>query len=173
MSAEQWISFQQAVKIVRVRLNASIGRAEAVVRAARASGEVRSRPNRDADVVLLTADDGIVGMSLRPGAKHRMEEFTTVVPLSSRSDLLDWLDRQGPQPKPKPAETKRPQDKRQRARLAIKARWPNGAPDRTALPNKLFCAEVNKQLKADCEKLGIAHTDADSTTILRAAGRRG
>jgi hypothetical protein len=66
--------------LVRGHLDASIGRSEAVARAAIASGEVRLN-----ETPLLMADDGLVGMDMRHSAS-----------LYSKNDLLDWLERNHP-----------------------------------------------------------------------------
>jgi hypothetical protein len=113
--SERWLTFREAVEIVRVHLGVGIGRAEARTNAARASGEVRFQ--NPADPVLLMADDGLVGMDMRPGAqdkagvtadgkliKHRI--ISTSAFQISKDDLLDWLGRQqSPDQKPdsKPA----------------------------------------------------------------------
>ena len=60
--SEQWLTFADAIEVVRQHIGCTIGRAEATLRAARASGEVRFQ-NPDNPVRLL-ADDGIV--DLRP-----------------------------------------------------------------------------------------------------------
>jgi hypothetical protein len=90
MPPEQWLSSQQAVEIARNHVKSSIGRAQAIVRDALASGEVRT--HRPAAPVLLTADDGIVGMDMRPGWLKATESPQLI----NRDDLLDWLDRNHP-----------------------------------------------------------------------------
>jgi hypothetical protein len=101
--SEQWLTFREAVEIVRAHLGASIGRSEAVTNAARASGEVRFQ--NPADPVLLLADDGLVGMSLRPGGQDKAgiaangrptmhRAASTDMSQISKDDLLDWLRRQ-------------------------------------------------------------------------------
>jgi hypothetical protein len=101
---ERWLTFREAVELVRAHMNASVGRAEAVVKAARASGEVRSDLSRGRDgFLLLTADDGVVDMNMRPGALDK----NGVVPklILSKDDLTDWLSRQPPEKKPAPPST--------------------------------------------------------------------
>lgn len=88
MANERWLSFDDAVEIIRAHLDASIGRSQKVMRAARASGEIRSD---DADLLVLTADDGVVGMDLRPGAKKQNDVRF------SHDDLMDWLKRNAPE----------------------------------------------------------------------------
>jgi hypothetical protein len=88
-AAKPWLSFREAVEIVQARLDASIGRSEALVRAAQTSGEVRARvaginDSRPGEAVLLLHDDGILGVG-----------HATAIRLSE-NDLLDWLDRQQP-----------------------------------------------------------------------------
>jgi hypothetical protein len=103
--SEQWLTFQEALATVRTHIAGSIGRSEAVLKAARASGEVRFR--NPADPVLLMADDGIVGMSMRPGALEKTgvtsdgkvithQMTTNERNRISREDLLEWLNREHP-----------------------------------------------------------------------------
>ena len=90
MSDEQWISFRDAAELIRSRLNASIGRAEAILRSAHQSGEVRSY---QADVLFFN-DDGVLSGLGRPKSVSEERRF-------SETDLLDWLDRQDVEPAPK------------------------------------------------------------------------
>jgi hypothetical protein len=102
----EWLTFQEAVEIVKAQLGGAIGRAEFMVRAARTSGEVRF--SNSADPVLLMADDGLVGMDMRPGAQEkggiardgkRVVHTLSTAPTGdciSKEDLLDWLGRQYP-----------------------------------------------------------------------------
>jgi hypothetical protein len=107
--SEEWLTFGEAVEIARMHLGASIGRSQAVINAARASGEVRV--HNPANPTLLMADDGVVGMGMRPGAQHkagvtadgkmivRSTVSTSTCHINS-DDLLDWLSRQHPEKKP-------------------------------------------------------------------------
>jgi hypothetical protein len=168
MTKETWISFTEAVQLVRDRFNAgSIGRAEALVRSALASGEVRI----ERLPVLLGADDGLTNFDLRPGAykvgppPKRMSE----------ADLLDWLRRNVPTTAvkavtPKQREASRPL--RDRAEQIIKILWPDGAPPATMLLNGPLVQQVCDWHKADCKKRQIKHVDLMRDTILRAAGRK-
>jgi hypothetical protein len=104
--SDRWLTFGEAVEIVRKNLGgASTGRSEAVTNAARASGEVRfQNPDRP---VLLMADDGIVGMDMRPGAQNKGGVTSDGKPITHRpvntmyqiseGDLLDWLGRHHPE----------------------------------------------------------------------------
>ena len=160
MADDQWLSAQKAIEIIRRRIDTSIGRAEAILQRARASGEVRAEPS------LLMADDGVVGMYMRPGNPNA-ERYQ---PRISEADFLDWLTR-----REEPQETKAPkrsQGKRDRAREAIAAKWPAGIPDAHKLPNDILCREVNDWVKADCKKQSIPPVDFSNDTILRAAGRK-
>jgi hypothetical protein len=101
-----WLSFHESVGLIRERTGSSIGRAQALVRAATASGEVRSRAADHGAVrpVVLTADDGITDM--RPGAYRGAVSAGGQLLVSddeslerrhiSRDDLLDWLNRTHP-----------------------------------------------------------------------------
>ena len=94
MTAERWLSFQQAVQVAIHHGGISIGRAEHLVRSAKASGEVRIK--KYYDPVLLTAEDGIVGMDLRPGAMKVTadgKELLRGIDQLDGDDLRDWLRR--------------------------------------------------------------------------------
>jgi hypothetical protein len=103
--SERWLTIEEAREAIKLRLETSAGRAEAVLETARKSGEVRfSNP---ADPVLLMADDGLVGMDMRPGAQNKggvdRDGKPTFHRLAARNsdciskeDLLDWLDRNHP-----------------------------------------------------------------------------
>jgi hypothetical protein len=103
--SERWLQVSEAIDVIRLRVEGSIGRAQGILKAARTSNEVRVI----AGPVLLLADDGLVGMNLRPGAQHKVgigpdgKPVTHTVPAIvpdtstiSEDDLLDWLDRQHP-----------------------------------------------------------------------------
>jgi hypothetical protein len=64
------------------------------------------------------------------------------------------------------------QNKRTRAKQAITALWPAGAPPAAALPPGVLCAKVSDWLKADCETHHLPRLDISDDTILRAAGRK-
>jgi hypothetical protein len=176
-----WLPFDGLVKIVLARVRISVGAAEGTVRKALASGDVR--PHRAAGPVLLTYDDGLLDMNLRPGATNKGGvspdgKLLVQPPVERRhysvDDFLYWLRLNPPQAEPATKQTKsvakpKKQGKGERAKQAIKARWPDGIPDATRLPNKFFCPEVRKWLRADCKRLGIPFSDMDNKTILRAA----
>jgi hypothetical protein len=181
--SEQWLTFREAVEIVRAHLGASIGRSEAVMNKARASGEVRFR--NATDPVLLLADDGLVGMNLRPGALGKagisadgkaVTHRTTSANVSriSKDDLLDWLGRHHPDkvaPKLEPVKP-RAQIKRSRVQTALKELWKNEPPEQSVLPNSLLCKTVQDWLKHDSKNQGVPALGISDDTILRAAGRK-
>ena len=78
MSKEQWFRPHEAAALVRQHRGGSIGRSEELVRAAIASGEVR------------TIEKGVQDFSLRPGP------ITKKILFSNKDDLVDWLSRQAP-----------------------------------------------------------------------------
>jgi hypothetical protein len=174
--SEQWITFEEAVDIVRAHLGASIGRSQAMTNAARASGEVRFQ--NLADPVLLLADDGLVGMSLRPGSMNcsgvtadgrSIIHRATSANMSqvSKDDLLDWLSRQQfPDQKPdsKPAVRRTPPEQA-RALKAMKAIY-GRIPPQNEVSNPVLEHAVNKYLKQE----GLKAVKKDA--IQRAAGRR-
>ncbi|MGB9392840.1 MAG: hypothetical protein WCB70_23000 [Xanthobacteraceae bacterium] len=67
---------------------------------------------------------------------------------------------------------KRARNKRDRARRAIDALWPHGAPDQSTLENGSLCSQVSDWLKRESERQGIQHVAISDDTILRAAGRK-
>jgi hypothetical protein len=150
---EQWISFSEAAQLVRVHIRSSIGRAEAIVRTALSSGEVRS----GYDGALLLADDGL--MDMRP------DRF-------SKDDLLDWLDRHLSATPSQPTGRNRAQDIRDRAKEAIDALWPQGPPSRADLSSKTLCDQVRYWVATECRKRGLHPMKPSDDTILRAAGRK-
>jgi hypothetical protein len=177
--SKEWLTFTEAVEIVRAHLDASVGRAEAGTNAARASGEVRFQ--NPADPVLLMADDGLVGMDMRPGAQNKdgvtadgklivHGTISTSMFQINKDDLLDWLSRQAPSKSelPKP----RTQAKRTRVRDAIEALWPNGIPGQSVLPHHLLCIKVQDWLKNDSKNQGVPAQVISDDTILRAVDRR-
>jgi hypothetical protein len=102
MSSEIWLTTSEASNLIQTRLQTTPGRSEAILRAARASGEVRKLPGP----VLLLADDGLVGMDLGTrkvgidvDGKPVVHNLRPDVDRISELDLLDWLDRTHPAPK--------------------------------------------------------------------------
>jgi hypothetical protein len=179
--SEEWITFSEAVEIVRAHLGSSVGRSEAVTNAARASGEVRFQ--NPAAPVLLLADDGIVGMSLRPGAHDKAGVTADGKPIMHRTistsmfqinkdDLLEWIGRHHTEAAPKPKSRPRKQIKRSRVASAIQALWPNGPLEQSVLPNALLCIKVQDWLKDDSKSQGVPAQVISDDTILRAAGRK-
>jgi hypothetical protein len=168
--ADEWCSFQELVNIVRRRLNASIGRSEAIVIAALASGEVRKPKPKPA---IIGPDDGLVDFDMRPGTYTGQIQIRPY----SKEDFLDWLDRHHPEitevtEVAEATPVARAQSKRLRAQQAVEALWPKELPGSETLPNKSLCQLVNKWLMDDCKKHGIPPLDIGNDTILRAAGRK-
>ena len=150
----------EAVALVKQHRPGSIGRAEALVKAAVSSGEVRSR------------ERGIEDYSL---GRRRVVKISVV----SKDDLLDWLERHEPRSAPaNPAQAATPKRRkattpvRDRAEQAINALWPDGPPSITVLLNGPLCTEVCNWIKTDCEKHGVPYVGPSNDTILRAAGRK-
>lgn len=155
MPDDRSITFGEAVKIITDERGGSVGHAEALVRRALQSGEVRP----DWRSILLTADDGVVGMHLRSGATR-----------FSRSDFVDWLDRSVPAALKQTAAPSG--NKRTRATEAIASLWTNGVPSQALLPNDLLCTQVIDWLKSDCAARDLPFANIGKDTILRAAGRK-
>lgn len=164
MKKEQWLPADEAVEIIRRRFDASVGRAQAILKRARTSGEVRSEPT------VVLDDDGLVGVGVRPGGTNAA--WISRPAGVDKDDLLHWLDREaGSIEKPtqdrKPTQ-RRTQPLRGRAAEAIAALWPAGVPDQAKLPNKSFDSAVNDWLKADCMKRDIPYVALKRDTLLRA-----
>jgi hypothetical protein len=128
LSNEMWLRPHEAVAVVRQHRPGSIGRTEALVKAAVSSGEVRSE------------DRGAEDYSL---GRRRVITISVV----SKDDLLDWLARNVPAP-----DTNRPRPRRagksgrvERAALAI---WGEAGPPAHLEP-KVICTEIRAWLKAD------------------------
>jgi hypothetical protein len=73
MEQDDWSSISRAIEIIKEASGGSTGAAQARLIEACASGKVRSRIPADPkfDPVYLMADDGLMGMDLRPGARRR------------------------------------------------------------------------------------------------------
>jgi len=155
MSKEQWLRPHEAAALVRQHCGGSIGRSEELVRAAVASGEVRS------------VERGVQDFSQRPGSGVKK------ISLSNKDDLIDWLSRQTPLDIPaKAAAASTSQEKRERAKEAIRALWKDDIPAQTVLPNLPLCQDVIDWLKSDCERRKLEFFTISNDTILRAAGRK-
>ena len=162
MSDEQWLSFKEAVKLIRSHLNASIGRAEALLRSAHQSGEVRSY---QANVLLLTDDGLLSGFGGRSQSVLEEQRF-------SEHDLLDWLDRQDVEPAKATPKRQHSSPKQDRAKEAVEALWQNDVPNQSRLPKQSLCREVIDWLKSDCKKRNVEFFEISNDVILRAAGRK-
>lgn len=160
MTAERWLSDDDAIALIRTRIGGSIGRARAELKKAKASGEIRSPPG---PVYLLT-DDGIVGFSNRPGTPwYRAPDVDSEI---SEDDLLDWLARtyepiQATAGKP----ARRPKPKSAGATEIINALWPRGIPSADTLPDKVLC----KQVRDEYTRARGAPFAGSDKTIIRAA----
>jgi hypothetical protein len=123
------LSFGEAIALVRQRLNASSGRAAAVVRKALKSGELH-----------IIRDDHIDPIS---GSLFAIVE----------ADFLNWLNRQVATQATTPQPTRKPD--RERARLAAIELWGTaGPPDH--LSNLSICRDVAQWLKKNGEAADIS-----------------
>jgi hypothetical protein len=121
------LSFGEAIALVRQRLNASSGRAAAVVREALKSGELR-----------IIRDDHIDPIS---------GSLFAIV----KEDFLDWLNLQ----MSTTATTPRQQPDHERARQAAIELWGTaGPPDH--LSNSLICREVAEWLKKNGQAADVS-----------------
>ena len=94
--ADELMPFPDAVDAVRSRLNASVGRAQTLLRTACASGEVRSFAWPYLLVVprsLWEAEPSAIQRVTEDGVFVHWEEYGFVE--ISQDDLMDWLDRAG------------------------------------------------------------------------------
>jgi hypothetical protein len=168
---DRWLSQQEAAELIRRRLQASVGLAQATLKAAKVSGEIRSRPRRES-VDHMGAISSILGITdnrlvtPRFGVPHDIE--------LSEDDLTDWLDRRAPRSKSAATKTekrtrrKSPKyTKRAPAKKAIDTLWPDGKIP-TELLNGLLCTKVRGWLKSNVPELPTLSDE----TILRAAGRK-
>jgi hypothetical protein len=172
-AADEWLSGEELVTLIRGQLKCSIGRAQAIIERARASGEVRFR--KWPVPVLLTADDGIVGMEMRPGAlkkgwvtadgiiglelrpgaeNWRREPLTTEE--TSKADFLDWFDRHYPA-------AAAPVDTARRAALDVaKPPTPPKNPGGHPTDKKRIVDEARRRLKKKKKILGTLTAFAQS-----------
>jgi hypothetical protein len=105
---ESWLRPHEAVAIIKQRQGGSVGRAEATLRAAKDSGEVRCQ------------DGWIQDFSVRPHGIRKISK-------PNKDDLLAWLDRPPIAPPSRPRANRAP-----RSKLALEAAaeiWgPHGPP---------------------------------------------
>jgi hypothetical protein len=166
---EGWISYHEAVETIRGRLKCPVGPAQARLREACGAGEVRYQPDLRRPV-LLTADDGMIDFSFRPGALNKMGVNRTGVNTSrpitendefNKDDLAYWLDQQV-SPKSEKPKRRRRNFLQEAVKPTLAELFPDGVPDQSTLPNKMLCGRVRSALPGP----------VSDNTILRAAGRR-
>jgi hypothetical protein len=171
--SEVWLTKAEAAELFRSLRPMSVGKSEADARRAWDSDEVRPEPTTN--TVLLLADDGIVGMDLRPGQnKGRVNASGQALAHTrtvgdrltddrrrSKADLLYWFDQQDPS-SPTPTRHFREQADRDAAKRVINSLYPR-LPGVRELPYKVLHGEVSDRLKANGEK--PVHYD----TVRRAA----
>jgi hypothetical protein len=188
--SEQWLLQSEAIELVCGRLKSSIGRAQALVRSATESGEVRSRikwvPVEDDDVLVDVEDAWLdvdpvprhlamaqaadhpkaVTARIRVGGNRLEKQISTY----SCSDLIDWLERQPqvgvPVAVQRAPTTKRSAEKTDRAKRVAVAIWGDGGPP-SHLPNKSIYRAVMEWLKNHSEP-----QDISEKVIRRAVGRK-
>jgi hypothetical protein len=124
------LSFAEAIALVRQRLDASSGRAAAVVREALKSGELR-----------IIRDDHIDPIS---GSLFAIVE----------QDFLDWLNRQVSTTTATPLAVRRQPDG-ERARQAAIELWGTAGPP-SHLSNSSICREVTQWLKKNDQTADIS-----------------
>ena len=166
MANEQWLSLGEATAFVRARLNCGVGRAQAMIRQALASGEVRKKVGG----IRLMHDDGVVGMHLRSGVQNESGVEESVYSwLLSKDDLTEWFDHNVGRA---PARAAPGGNKKARAAEAIDTIWKGKVPDQKTLPNDLLLRQVADWLHSDCGRRNIPFEEIGRDTVLRAAGRR-
>jgi hypothetical protein len=169
--SETWLSFREAVALVRDRIGASIGYAEALVMRARKSGEgvrIKRAP------VLLGADDGLTNFNFKAILAGAADGMNDPPGGMSEADLLDWLRRNVPKNGKggDPSKRKRVQPMRDEGRKAIAGAFPDGMPNRAELPDKRFCDRARQWYDADRAKRGVPFIKLHDDAILRAADRK-
>jgi hypothetical protein len=65
----------------------------------------------------------------------------------------------------------RPAYKKDRAKQAMRALWPDGVPDQSILGNGPLCKKVAEWIEQDCKQQNVSPITIIDDTILRAAGR--
>ena len=151
LEEEDCLSCDEAAQLVRELHGTTVGRAMALVRTARKSGDVRCVPTRHWV---------IFGDQLFPPPSEADI-------LLSKDDLMDWLSRHPDLSTNKTSpdqQKRRSRRRRNEAKEAIETHWPDGVPQHVR--DVEVCHQVSKMLKAD--KRPIPSDD----TILRAAGRK-
>jgi hypothetical protein len=138
---------------MRDRLDLSVGSIERTLRQLCASGDVRAiRP--------VEEEYSLIAPSKWSAAEVDYHAWVYV----SGDDLRHWFDNQ------EPAKVEvRTSKKRELARQAIKALWPNGIPD---ISNPEIERQVGKWITSYCKQHNLTTLDISSDTILRAAGRK-
>jgi hypothetical protein len=140
MTEETWLSFTEAVQIVRDRVGASVGRSQAIVREAISSGEIRTTKSRTANLYLI-GDDGLEGLINDREADERATNLNA-------ADLTDRLDRQTPAIDSSNPPTARRGGKFSRVERAARAIWNEAGPPAHLEP-KVICTAIRARLKAD------------------------
>jgi hypothetical protein len=174
---ESWLSFSEAVELLREREPMSVGQAEAIIDDLRlayyADGGPFARQSGKTPAVRYV---WFYGVEL-PNRPHRGNSFV------SEADLIYWHDRNRdiannnrqqqstspPASDPTPAEVPEGDHTSptvDRANIAINALYPQGVPTQATLRNKRLIADVNGELA----RMGLKAVS--ETTVLRAAGRR-
>jgi hypothetical protein len=95
--------------------------------------------------------------------------------LASEPKFWKWFNGEIGAPKTATAQTvplNRSRNKRDRARKAIDALWPDGVPNQSILDNGQLCGQVTIWLKKETARQRLQYVPISDDTILRAAGRR-
>jgi hypothetical protein len=100
------------------------------------------------------------------------EDFTFVmVEWSAVDKYVRDIEHEPPAAGGDATKPKMPANKRDRARQAISALWPNGVPISSVLPNGSLCKQVIEWLQQDCKRQNVPFLAMSDDTILRAADR--
>src|ERR1700733_12515727 len=155
MTYDKRPSFDEAVRLLALRLKCSEGRAKKIMHEAYLSGEV-DHELRWNELPILTKVD-------KPGPEFRRFNL---------DHLLDWLARKhaitgtGPPTRTiPPKKTTHKQRSREPAKEAVFAIWGADGPPET-LTNKQVCAAIEKQLRIENQPV------PGDSTMLRAVGRK-
>jgi hypothetical protein len=162
LTGERWLSFSEAVALLREREPMSVGQAEAIIDDLRMAYFAVGRTPFDRQAGKSTA----VRLHWFHDTDFRTNKPNRGNTFASEADLIYWHDRNRTSPPGAEAIEDHTRPTVDRAAIAIKALYPQGVPTQATLRNKQLIADVNGELA----RMGMKAVS--ETTALRAAGRR-
>jgi hypothetical protein len=148
----------------------------------------RARAQRSWDIY-CTLVGRIASGEIRPlkpayDARGNLDPCRTIIHISvlldlavERSEHPKYLRHRMPDQSLRPGEVQepkgpsRPAYKKDRAKQAMRALWPDGVPDQSILGNGPLCKKVAEWIEQDCKQQNVSPITISDDTILRAAGR--